>query len=463
MIRAKDITTSIDWQEGLLLAPHHFQQQDRRQAELTAYHAGAGDPSHYGVVHLVLEQDKLPQGLFSVVELEAVMPDGLVVTHEPGAGELSLDMSAAQINVQGDEGDLGDGLVMIWLAVRSASAAMHDSIKGRSPRFYSTPPEDVADEAGGPERMTIPRKAPRLQLSAGPRPGPAFSAMPLARLQGLDGPFTQTDYIPPMLWVGRGHELSRLCASLVGHCREKAMLLSSRVEAVTMGGSAQLEARMRIAALVRRLPRIEALLSLKGVRPLPLYLALCDLMGEMIGLDSMGLAEAPPVYRHEDLRACFEDCATAVKGAMQRCLSTEYVERRFVWEGKSYVLRECGDESELSGPLFIGVMENAALGRGPTHQWVESARIGAFDLVPGMVSRREIGPARTPAGDDVGLSVPARVVLYRVEADPDYVLPGQPLCIQNDAEPEENRPAAIVLYARSEQAPQTGSGGNGDV
>ncbi len=468
MIHVSDITTAIDWQEGLLLAPHHFQQQDKRQGELAAYHAAVGDPAHYGVASLVLEEDKLPGGLFSVVELEAIMPDGLAVSHTREQGDLFLQLppgggagtdtprrgavEGAGPETQPDGDGTVDGLLTVWLAVRSSSVAASGAGHGR---YRSVPARTVDDESGGPEQITIPCKAPRLVLSAGWRPGPSFTSMPLARVRSLDGPFRLADYVPPLLWLERTHDLSMMCASLVGQCREKAMLLSSRVDSLASGGSAQLEARMRIAALVRRLPRLEALLSLDGVRPLPLFLALCDLSGEMIGLDSMGLAESSPVYMHEDLRACFTACRDAIQGVMQRCLATEYVERRFVWERERFVLSGAIPSDFSSGTLYIGVLENAALGRAATHNWFESSRIGSLSFMDGMVARRDTGPERRQVNEDEGLAVPARVGLYEVTVDPAYISAAEPLCIQNDALPLEDRPGAIVLYARAPGGEET--------
>lgn len=463
MIRAADITAAIDWQEGLLLAPHHFQQLDRRAGELAAYLGGIGDPTHYGIARLVVEDDKLPGGLFSVVELEAVMPDGLVVTHTKDMGELSIKLSPEDAggentgrgepahdegNGESDARESEPDLLTVWLAVRRASDTAPEEGRGR---YRSAPAREVDDESGGPERISIPTKRPCPELFAGRHPGPAFTTMPLARLECADGPFRKTEYIPPLLWMARTHELSMMCASLVGTCREKALQLSSRVEAMADSGSAQLEARMRIAALIRPLPRIEALLSLPAVRPLPLFLGVCDLVGELVGLDSMGLAEAPPTYRHEDLHQCFTACKDAVSGAMQRCMDTEYVERRFVWKDESFILSSGWLGSEPGGVLYIGVMENVALGKLGTHGWFESCRIGSCSLMEGMVSRRDIGADRRLAGDDSRLALPARVSLFEVQLDADYILPGEPLCIQNDAYPLEERPTAIVLYARTGQ------------
>ena len=74
------ITEAIDWHEGMLLAPQHFQQLALRQEELLHYHAAALAPFHWGVLRRDIDTAALTEGLLRVGGLEAVLPDGLVVS-----------------------------------------------------------------------------------------------------------------------------------------------------------------------------------------------------------------------------------------------------------------------------------------------------------------------------------------------------------------------------------------------
>lgn len=95
MTEARDIPDAIDWHDGMLLAPQHFQQQALRHERQLTYHVRQARPFHWGVVHLQVDRVQLVSGLVQVRELEAILPDGLVVDYRAGIDEpLEVDISA---------------------------------------------------------------------------------------------------------------------------------------------------------------------------------------------------------------------------------------------------------------------------------------------------------------------------------------------------------------------------------
>jgi type VI secretion system protein ImpJ len=112
------ITEAIDWHEGMLLAPQHFQQLALRQEALLHYHAAALAPFHWGVLRLDIDAAALTQGLLRVGEMEAVLPDGLMVSQEiddPRPLEIDLKPHAAAL-----EG----GAATVYLAVPARRAGL---------------------------------------------------------------------------------------------------------------------------------------------------------------------------------------------------------------------------------------------------------------------------------------------------------------------------------------------------
>ena len=77
MIDAHDLPGAIQWHEGMLLAPQHFQQLSIRHEELLHYHLMMISPFHWGIRRLKIDQVLLIEGTLRVQELEAIMPDGL--------------------------------------------------------------------------------------------------------------------------------------------------------------------------------------------------------------------------------------------------------------------------------------------------------------------------------------------------------------------------------------------------
>ena len=71
----------IQWHEGMLLAPHHFQNQDARIENLLFFHLSHLCPFFWGVKHLVIDENMLGSGRVRVSRIEGTMPDGLVFFH----------------------------------------------------------------------------------------------------------------------------------------------------------------------------------------------------------------------------------------------------------------------------------------------------------------------------------------------------------------------------------------------
>src|SRR5690606_29497365 len=95
MTRAHAAPDALVWHHGMLLAPQHFQQLSRRHEMLLYYHARTVAPYHWGVRHLEFDRVMLVGGVLRVRELEAILPDGLVVSHAggPDRADLQLDLA----------------------------------------------------------------------------------------------------------------------------------------------------------------------------------------------------------------------------------------------------------------------------------------------------------------------------------------------------------------------------------
>ena len=134
---ARDVPPAIKWEEGMLLTPQHFQGLAQRGEALLHYHSSAVSPFHWGIRHLEVDTVKLVDGLFSVIELEAVMPDGLVVSYSAGDGpDLAVDLTALP--------DIKQKAAMVHLVVVSRARGLM-----LAERYTSEQTEPVADENTG--------------------------------------------------------------------------------------------------------------------------------------------------------------------------------------------------------------------------------------------------------------------------------------------------------------------------
>ena len=73
----------IQWHEGMLLSPQHFQLESARVDALIGWHTLTGAPYSWGVKRLKFDLSLLPSGMVRVLELEAILPDGTAVLLDP--------------------------------------------------------------------------------------------------------------------------------------------------------------------------------------------------------------------------------------------------------------------------------------------------------------------------------------------------------------------------------------------
>jgi type VI secretion system protein ImpJ len=433
------IPDAIQWHEGMLLAPQHFQQSTWRQEALLHYHSMAIAPFHWGIRHVHIEPMLLMHGTLRVVELEAVMPDGLVAVHGPHTeGSLELDLTPYTE-------DLRHTPRVVYLGVpehRTGCVAGKETLA----RYASVDGPAVVDANTGEGEVCIPRLRPRLCLVYADVPPPGYVSFPLAQVHYQNERFVLTDFIPPTCSVSRSSPLGEMCASIARRLREKAMFLAEQVQSPAAAVSAplMLETKTLLHSLVAALPPFEALLSTGRAHPYALYLALCALVGQVAGVGTSPVPPVLPVYNHNDLRATFAPAQAFIFRALDEGVHEDYTAHPFHYAAGLF--RLTFDSAWMGARLVIGVRGQAGMTEREVVAWVEGSVIGASSLLQSMRERRILGVARQRIERDERL-VPARgVVLFALEADSTSLKPNAVLQICNAS--ETPRPAEIVLYVR---------------
>lgn len=163
MIDHRDIPEPIQWSEGQLLGPHHFQQTARRSEALLYYHLSRAVPFCWGVLQLRIDPVRLAAGVLRILALEAVMPDGLGVTHPaPDGRDLQIDLAPFAPQLQ-------EGPLKIYLVVpghRSGASL----VTGPLARYRSAEGAPFVDENTGDNGVAFACLRPQLGLHAGDTP-----------------------------------------------------------------------------------------------------------------------------------------------------------------------------------------------------------------------------------------------------------------------------------------------------
>ncbi len=430
-------TDAIQWHEGMLLLPQHFQQNDTRQRELLHFHIAQTASFHWGIVRYEIDTVKLVDGTLYFTALEEVMPDGLVISSYASEGE------TIEVDLKHFEKEILKEPQLVYLAVPSYQHGAANAI-GKNPRFTSRDSIAVVDENSGEGKITIPRMAPNVSLFVGEEPPSTYVSFPLFKISSEANAFKLQEYIPPCLKVTRDTALGILCADICKQIREKIAYLSDRL----LGGSpsyiaGDTEAFAR--ALSTGLLPFEALLNANVAHPFNLYIGLCDLAGQIAGLLP---AQIPPIfapYDHNDLRTSYSKVLDFIILMLNRIQEGYFV---FPFEQSDRTFSIHLKQEWANKKLILGAKAAPSMSRSELLQWIEECVISCESYLSTAMDNRILGARRKIilSEDEMQLVPPKGVVLFEVEADERYVKAEEALKIINVSDEVDERPIEIVLY-----------------
>ncbi len=441
MTRADELPAPIQWHEGMLLAPQHFQQLCQRSERLLHYHLAQLSPHHYGVVRLRIDTARLYEGNLRVLELEAILPDGLVVSHVPSEdGDLQVDVKPFL--------DLAkQGAVPVYLAI-PGERPPGTKADGDLGRYRSVIGQPVVDEGTGERPIPIPRQRPRIRLLSGPEAPPArFTAMPIMAVRYKNGAFVTADYIPPMVQVPTDFPLGELCAQVSRRVREKGKYLVEiiRSPAITTKAEVVEENKRLLSYLMANLPPFEALLATGMAHPFALYTALCGLSGTITAIGSQLIPPVFSAYDHNDIRRSFNEVCEFLYRTMDEGISEAFTSIPFKFDAGVFGLNF---EREWSTRvLIVGVKAPPGMSDQALTDWMASSLIGTTSRFKVLRERRLLGAPRVPIDRYEGLVATRGTLLYTLKAEPEFIVPNETLLIGNAVDKQGvPRPAEMFLY-----------------
>ncbi|MBL8511021.1 MAG: type VI secretion system baseplate subunit TssK [Betaproteobacteria bacterium] len=465
------LTEAVQWWEGMMLSPQHFQQNDIYWHRYLAYRMAAASPHAWGVQKLTIDLDQLTQGVVKVSELTCILPDGLVIEY-PGYYDsntkLEIDITEAlEKSPQGLK-------VSLVVPLRGPAAARQGSTMQR---FDAVGGEQMLDENTGDAQVSVERLRPRIDLMAGNSLPGKYCACPLLEVErDSKGHVRLTAYHPPMLSLdasaflgeqGMQRRLAALAQSLWTKARELTGDLSDDSEEKLL--SAESSQLLQVARhLGMGLPALNIAVTGGGTHPIAAYRALAQMVGHVAAI---GVNPIPPkmeAYRHDD---CWPQFGIAIDymytklatvNSHYECLSfAQFGEFSFA----RHLSNDCGDTVliELKSPN----LSVTSLGH-----WLAAACVGSDDLLPHLSQRRLLGATVKPLSHAEIIARNLRPGSAMFELKNQHIeipakgltevfRPGRSLVIQGAN--GEAMPAGIVLYRAKthKDNPVVGGGGDG--
>jgi type VI secretion system protein ImpJ len=431
------VTDAIQWHEGMLLLPQHFQQNDVRQTELLQFHISEVSPFHWGVRHYAIDSAMLVSGVLYFQALEAIMPDGLVVSSYANEGELvSIDLTPY-------EAEMEKNPLMIYIAVPKYKYGAANTT-GDTPRFLSREGSSIVDENTGDGKISIPRLAPNVLIFVGQEPPSDFVSFPIFKIANDSNAYVLKDFVAPCLKVQQSSVLGRATENICKRIREKIAFLSDRLLS-NSNGLMTADAENVARALSIGLLPFEALLKSNASHPFALYIGLCGLAGEVAGLHP---AQIPPLlepYDHNDLLQTYTRVFDFIISMIDR-IQEGYLVVPLTLEDRTFSLKLRDDW--LNKQLVMGAKVSPGMSIRELNQWIEQCVIVTDTSVIRAMDNRILGADRkiVESAEEIKLLPAKGVTLFLITINDQFIKKGEDLRIFNVSDSSSKRPCEIVLY-----------------
>jgi type VI secretion system protein ImpJ len=199
------LMSRVVWSEGMHLAQHHFQAQNRYFEERSAFVFASLFYQGYGFAGLEFDHDALLNGTVALTHARGVMPDGTPF-HFPDQ-ELPAPLPVRELFSPTQHAHR----VLLTLPVYrpdQANCQVEPAPSGLDPRYAPTT-RMVPDETTGqsPREVAVARSNFRLLLDV--QPGTDLITLPAARIRrDGSGRFVyDPDFVPPCTQIGASQRL----------------------------------------------------------------------------------------------------------------------------------------------------------------------------------------------------------------------------------------------------------------
>jgi type VI secretion system protein ImpJ len=431
----------IQWHEGMLLSPQHFQQESARVDALIAWQTQSGSSFPWGIRRLKFDTALLAAGRVRVSQLEATLPDGTAIVYSAdhsnhGALELDLLPHAEA---------MASAAIDIYLVL---PVSRNMRVNGAPTRFRSVSESPVQDDVSDAIPADIPRLVPNLSLMAGDAPSGLYTSLRLGTVFKDNEVIKLGSELPPLLEMAKDGQLWERLAGFVAQLRGKAAFLAKQTavpSSRTEDRLAYLEQRERLRNLMTGLPQIEAVMRTPGLHPYNLFVALCSLLGPLSMLRPGALPPIPPEYEHADPLATLTPVLDALQAALDE-ISQDY--REFKFEYRHGAFEIVLQPEWMSPKLIVGLKGH------PEREliaWMSGAIVGSQSAYASLRERRVLGAERVSieSAQDLGVRASSGYTLFSIQTDAVLTLANEALVISNSTESATaQRPQEMVLFVK---------------
>jgi type VI secretion system protein ImpJ len=298
----------VVWSEGMHLAQHHFQAQNRYFEETIRAAVDHLFFSPYGCAAVALDEEALVNGTAVVTHARGIMPDGTPFNFP------DEDPLPSPIEVASRFGPT-DQRKRLALAIPALRPGTGNCAEADAPsnewRRYRSVTLTATDETSGGDARPISTAEKNFRLVIDPEADDSIVSMPIAQIRrDSTGKFiVDPAYIPPCVRLGASKPLMQALERLIERLESKAeSLTSDRPDgslAIAQYSSREIGSFWLAHAIHQALGPLRHQLATRSSHPEALYTEMARLAGALCTFSLTSDHRAIPPYDHDDLERCF--------------------------------------------------------------------------------------------------------------------------------------------------------------
>jgi type VI secretion system protein ImpJ len=318
----------VIWNEGMHLAQHHFQAQNRYFEDSFHFALSQLFFKPYGVAGCELDAEALRNGTVSLIHARGVMPDGLAF-HIPDSDAAPPARQIRDLFSPTHESHL------VQLAIpeyrgNGANTQFNGSVNGHDARYVAESAL-VRDETTGRDEkpVSVGRKNFRLILDI-EREDDTVS-LPIARVKrdGTGAFIFDPEYIPPCLQIGASERLMQLLGRLVGvlDAKSQSMAGGRSGDRASLGqfASSEVASFWLLHTMHSGVAPLRHHLQIRRSRPEQVYTDLARLAGALCTFAIDSHPRALPAYDHDHLDETFAALDRHIRSHLEIVVPTSSV------------------------------------------------------------------------------------------------------------------------------------------
>ena len=373
----------VVWQEGMLLRPQHFQQNDRYFEHQLKSRSRLQDIYPWGFFSLEVDRQFLGMGKLVLSQASGVLPDGSLFELDASREPLALDIPP------------NTAATPVYLALPLVTGNHIESRRSEQQDVlarYRAQDQEVADSNAGDVTVSqVSCGRPDFRLLLGEQQNDqAFVKLKVAEIfdTSPDGVISlDQDFSPTFLHVQASSYLLSCLKEVISLLGHRGDILAERVRAAGKLGNTEVGDFLMLQLVNRYEPQLRHYLSLEQMHPELLYRELVGLLGELATFAADH--KRPRLdgrYLHNDQAASFRKLMEALRQVLSMVLEQHAIELPLQQRQYGIQVSPLQDHTLLGNTTFVLAADAQCKSEELRKRLPAHLKIGAVERIRQLVN-----------------------------------------------------------------------------